>query len=244
LTACGQADVMVIPRVKLALFSTGDELRDAPAALGAGQIYDANRMVLAELLRSLPVDVDDLGIVPDDPPAIEATLAAAAADHDAVITSGGVSVGDADHVRGIIERLGSLEFWKIAIRPGKPFAYGRIGSCHLFGLPGNPVSAIVTFLLLVKPVLLQLAGARTHEPLRVAATLQTTIEHTAGRTEYQRGRYTMDAGGLAVSPTSDQSSNRLGSFYGANCLIEVPRDCGDLARHTPVTVLPFGGLLS
>jgi molybdopterin molybdotransferase len=160
-----------------------------------------------------------------------------------VITSGGVSVGDADHVKGVIERLGSLEFWKIAIRPGKPFAYGRIGSCHFFGLPGNPVSAIVTFLLLVKPVLLRLAGAQPHEPLRTAATLEQPIEHDPGRAEYQRGKYAMGSAGLTVTPTSDQSSNRIGSFYDANCLIEIPRECGDLARHTTVMVLPFTGLL-
>jgi molybdopterin molybdotransferase len=243
LTACGQIHAMVEPQVRLAVFSTGDELRDAPAVLGAGQIYDANRVVLAELLRSLPVVVDDLGIVPDDPTRIESTLATAAAHHDAVITSGGVSVGDADHVKGVIERLGSLEFWKIAIRPGKPFAYGRIGGCHFFGLPGNPVSAIVTFLLLVKPVLLRLAGARRHEPLRIAATLEQPIQHDAGRVEYQRGKYAMGSAGLTVTPTSDQSSNRIGSFYDANCLIEIPRECGDLARHTMVMVLPFAGLL-
>jgi molybdopterin molybdotransferase len=243
LTACGQTDVVVTPRVKLALFSTGDELRDAPAVLGAGQIYDANRVALAELLRPLPVDIEDLGIVPDDPSMIEATLATAAARHDAVITSGGVSVGDADHVKAVIERLGSLEFWKIAVRPGKPFAYGRIGNCHFFGLPGNPVSAIVTFLLLVKPVLLRLAGANSCQPLRVAAVLDQPIDHAAGRAEYQRGKYTMRTSGITVAPTSDQSSNRLGSFYDANCLIEIPRDCGDLARRTTVQVLPFAGLL-
>ena len=140
--------------------------------------------------------------------------------------------------------MGSLEFWKIAIKPGKPFAYGRIGTCHLFGLPGNPVSAIVTFLLLVKPVLLQLAGTPACEPLRVAAILQTAIEHTAGRAEYQRGRYTIGAAGLTVRPTSDQSSNRLGSFYDANCLIEIPREQGDLAHQATVKILPFAGLLS
>jgi molybdopterin molybdotransferase len=243
LSACGRIDVEVVPRVRLALFSTGDELRDAPATLVAGQIYDANRTVVAELLRTLPVEIDDLGIVPDDPDAIEATLATAAANHDAVITSGGVSVGDADHVKGVVERLGSLEFWKIAIRPGKPFAYGRIGNCRLFGLPGNPVSTIVTFLLLVKPVLLRLAGTREYAPLRMPATLLAGVQHEAGRAEYQRGHYTMQSDGIVVAPTSDQSSNRLGSFYGANCLIEIPRECGDLDRGTTVTVLPFEGLL-
>jgi molybdopterin molybdotransferase len=243
LSACGRTDAEVAPRLRLALFSTGDELRDAPATLGAGQIYDANRTVLAELLRTLPVEVDDLGIVPDDPGAIEATLATATANHDAVITSGGVSVGDADHVKGVVERLGSLEFWKIAIRPGKPFAYGRIGNCHLFGLPGNPVSTIVTFLLLVKPVLLRLAGACAYTPLRIPATLTTDVQHEAGRAEYQRGHYAIQSQGVAVAPTSDQSSNRLGSFYGANCLIEIPRESGNLHRGSTVTLLPFEGLL-
>jgi molybdopterin molybdotransferase len=244
LTACGERSVRVRPQIRLALFSTGDELRDVGTSLAVGQIYDANRFVLTRLLTPMAVTIDDLGILPDDPATIETTLAAAARTHDVVLTSGGVSVGDADHVRDVVARLGQIEFWKIAIKPGKPLAYGRIGHCHFFGLPGNPVSTIVTFLLLVKPMLAQLAGARHTPRLAVTATLDVAIAHEPGRTEYQRGIYSTHDGNIHVRTTSDQSSNRLGSFYGANCLIEVPRESHDLMCGDGVTILPLTGLLN
>lgn len=244
LTACGLTHVRVRPRVRLALFSTGDELRSAGDELGPGQIYDANRFVLQQLVRGTPIEIEDLGILPDDPKIIEATLHAAAMQHDVVMTSGGVSVGDADYVRDIVERLGRIEFWKIAIKPGKPLAYGRVGECHFFGLPGNPVSTIVTFLMLVKPILSTLSGVSHEPPLRVDATLSCDIAHEPGRVEYQRGTYSIDANGIFVAPTSDQSSNRIGSFRGANCLIEVPRVSGDLAKGESVSILPLTGLLA
>jgi molybdopterin molybdotransferase len=243
LTACGLTSVQVRPRIRLALFSTGDELRSAGDALRPGQIYDANRFVLQQLLRDAPVDIEDLGILPDDPQVIEATLKEAAARHDVVMTSGGVSVGDADYVRDIVERLGRIEFWKIAIKPGKPLAYGRIGHCHFFGLPGNPVSTIVTFLMLVKPILATLAGAQSELPLKVEAKLSCDIAHEPGRVEYQRGAYSIGTHGISVQPTSDQSSNRIGSFRGANCLIEVPRFSANVARGTSISILPLTGLL-
>jgi molybdopterin molybdotransferase len=244
LTACGLTNVRVRPRIRLALFSTGDELRSAGDALRPGQIYDANRFVLQQLLRGAPVAIEDLGILPDDPKIIEATLQTAAMQHDVVMTSGGVSVGDADYVRDIVERLGRIEFWKIAIKPGKPLAYGRIGDCHFFGLPGNPVSTIVTFLMLVKPILSTLSGVSHEPPLRVDATLNCNIAHESGRVEYQRGTYWIHTNGIFVEPTSDQSSNRIGSFRGANCLIEVPRVSGDLAKGESVSILPLTGLLA
>lgn len=244
LTACGLTTITVRRKIRLALFSTGDELRSAGDALQPGQIYDSNRFVLEQLLRDAPVDVDDLGVLPDDPNIIEATLRPAARDHDVIMTSGGVSVGDADYVRDIVARLGRIEFWKIAIKPGKPFAYGRIGDCHFFGLPGNPVSTIVTFLMLVQPTLAALAGARIDPPLTVSAALSVDIAHEPGRVDYQRGTYSANAAGdLIVQPTGDQSSNRIGSFRGANCLIEVPRTSGNLTRGSSVAILPFSGLL-
>jgi molybdopterin molybdotransferase len=245
LAACGLQTIAVRRRIRLALFSTGDELRSAGDTLQPGQIYDSNRFVLRQLLHGAPVEIEDLGILPDDPAIIERTLRTAAARYDVVMTSGGVSVGDADYVRDIVARLGRIEFWKIAIKPGKPLAYGRIGSCHFFGLPGNPVSTIVTFLMLVKPVLATLSGTRAEPPLRVAATLTADIVHEPGRVEYQRATYSHGAhNALQVQPTSDQSSNRIGSFHCANCLIEVPRTSGDLARGNTVDILPFAGLLS
>jgi molybdopterin molybdotransferase len=243
LTACGLTTIAVRRKIRLALFSTGDELRNAGEVLRPGQIYDANRFVLAQLLRGTPVDVDDLGILPDDPNVIEATLRTAAERHDVVMTSGGVSVGDADYVRDVVAQLGRIEFWKIAIKPGKPLAYGRVGDCHFFGLPGNPVSTIVTFLMLVKPVLATLAGTRIDPPLTVPATLTVDVAHEPGRVEYQRGAYSNHDGLLVVRPTSDQSSNRIGSFRDANCLIEVPRTSGNLTQGSVVAILPFNGLL-
>jgi molybdopterin molybdotransferase len=243
-TACGLTSIGVRAKLRVAIFSTGDELRSAGEPLQTGQIYDANRFVLQQLLRDAPVAVTDLGILPDDPSRIEATLRDAAARHDAVLTSGGVSVGDADYVRLIVERLGRIEFWKIAIKPGKPFAYGRIDDCHFFGLPGNPVSTIVTFLMLVKPILAQLAGASADVPTTIPARLGVDVAHDKGRVEYQRGTFANVDGRLVVEPTSDQSSNRIGSFRGANCLIEIPRESGNLACGSDVAILPLTGLLS
>src|SRR5262249_35114163 len=151
-----------------------------------------------------------------------ATLEAAAREHDAILTSGGVSVGDADFVRRALVRVGRLEFWKLALRPGKPLAYGTIGTCAFFGLPGNPVPTIVTSLLIVKPALHAPAGGRVLPTLRVAARATVAIEHEPGRAEYQRGTYTIADGNIDVRPTGDQGSNRIGSFEHANCLIELP----------------------
>ncbi len=243
LTACGLTRVDVRAKLRLAVFSTGDELRDPPAVLQPGQIYDANRFVLRQLLRDAPIEVTDLGILPDDPARIEAALRVAAEAHHVVVTSGGVSVGDADYVRAIVERLGRIEFWKIAIKPGKPLAYGRIGRCHFFGLPGNPVSTIVTFLLLVKPILAKLAGANEQAPIAIPARLAVDVAHEPGRVEYQRGSFRHQGDGLIVTPTSDQSSNRIGSFRGANCLIEIPRSSGDLRSGSAVAIIPLTDLL-
>ena len=166
LAACGIATVNVMRAVRVALFSTGDELQEAGSQLAPGGIFDANRVVLRALLDSLPVVVEDLGILPDEPELLRDALASAAERNDLILTSGGVSVGSADHVRDVVETIGKIEFWRLNLKPGKPLAYGSIGRAVFLGLPGNPVSAIVTFLLIAQPLVRALAGAGARAPLR------------------------------------------------------------------------------
>jgi molybdopterin molybdotransferase len=243
LSACGIQELAVTPRLRVSIFATGDELVEPGERLAPGQIYESNRQVLAELMSDLPVAIQDLGILPDDPEILRADLSSAAQCSDVILTSGGVSVGDADHIRPVVESIGRLEFWKLALKPGKPLAYGSIGDAAFFGLPGNPVSTIVTFLLVVKPALQSLSGMQPQPTLRLAAQLQSPIRHTVGRAEYQRGTLSHGANGATVASTGDQGSNRIGSFRNANCLIEIPKTEGDLEPGATVQVLPFSGLL-
>ena len=237
LTACGIARVEVKRRVRVAIFSTGDELMDVGKSLGPGQIYDSNRFALARLMADQPVELNDLGCLPDSPDAIRAALERAAASADMILTSGGVSVGDADYVRDIVEQIGRLAFYRIAMKPGKPLAVGRIGDADFFGLPGNPISTIVTFLLFVVPAIAVRAGGRHTPPLAFDAVLADRIAHSPGRREYQRGIAENAGGDLVVRSTGDQSSNRLATFDGANCLIRVPEDRGDLAAGETVSII-------
>ena len=212
------------------------------------------------MLQDLPLEITNLGILPDSAEATERALANAALSQDALITSGGVSVGDADFVRHAIEALGKLEFWRLNLRPGKPFAFGHISSpqqkmannqrnskCLIFGLPGNPVSTIVTLLLLVKPALWHMAGASAAELSMMRNVIQAPLaqptRHSLGRHEYQRGRLEYSQGLTRVHTTSDQSSNRLQSFNAANCLFLLPGDAAELAEGALVEVLPFSGLV-
>ena len=243
LTACGLDRVTVTRRPRVGIFSTGDELLEPGMTQGPGQIYDANRATLRGLLASLPVGVRDFGIVADDREAIRHTLEQARDTCDVVVTSGGVSVGDADWVRDVLESLGTLKLWRLNLKPGKPLAYGRLGQAAFFGLPGNPVSTIVTALLLLKPVLERMCGSPPRPPLHLPATLAHDLDHSPGREEFQRGRLTETESGWLVRATGDQSSNRLASFAEADCLIRVPKDRGDLPAGSTVRTLPFHGLL-
>ena len=240
LTACGIDRLEVKRRVDVAIFSTGDELVDTGKPLGPGQIYDSNRFALARLMSDQPVNLTDLGCLPDDPRAIRATLEQAAESADMVLTSGGVSVGDADYVRDIVEQIGRLEFYRIALKPGKPLAVERSATPTSSGLPGNPISTIVTFLLFVVPAIAVRSGGRHTPPLEFAAVLADDIDHSPGRREYQRGRAENAGGGLIVRSTGDQSSNRLATFDGANCLMRVPEDRGDLAAGETVSIVLLG----
>jgi len=243
IAACGisHIDVYELPRV--AVFSTGDELIEPGQALGSGQIFDSNRRTLAALLEALPVRVTNLGILPDNPALIESALKEAAADHDLLLTSGGVSVGDADYVKEIVSSLGALELWRMNLKPGKPLAYGRVGSTPFLGLPGNPVSTVVTFLLIGRPLLLRMAGTRPVAPLTETAILDAPLRHSPGREEYQRGIMRLENGDRHVEVSGDQSSNRMATFSGADCLIRIPKETGDLPTGSAVEVLPFYGLL-
>ncbi|MFP6796513.1 MAG: gephyrin-like molybdotransferase Glp [Pseudomonadales bacterium] len=240
LAACGVTHVPTVRRIRVALFSTGDELVDPGTPLGPGQIYDANRTALRELVSERPVEVLDLGALPDDPQAIKRALETASKTADLLVTSGGVSVGDADYVRAAVEQTGSLDFWKIALKPGKPLAVGRVGKALFFGLPGNPVSTIITYLLFVAPTIDRLCGVPDSAPYRLPAVLQGTIEHHRGRREYVRGIFQVDGNRVTVAPTGDQSSNRLATFANANCLIVVPEhiDGVEVGSAVDIVLLP------
>jgi molybdopterin molybdotransferase len=243
LSACGESRVRVVRRPRVSIFSTGDELREPGNPLEPGQIYDANRILLRRMLARLPVDVSDLGILPDDPDAIRSALTAAASQSDMMITSAGVSVGEADFVAQLVKEIGVLEVWRLLIKPGKPLAFGRLGDCLFFGLPGNPVSTVVTFLIVARQALLRLCGTTCHRPVEYSATLADKIYHKAGREEFQRGQLKQSSGNLIVHTTGDQGSNRLASFHAADCLIRIDKELGDLSPGTNVPVLPFEGLL-
>ena len=240
LAACGIATVRVARRIRVAVFSTGDELADAGAPLKMGQIYDSNRFALKSLLREKAVQVMDLGCVPDDRAQIRATLQEASAQADLVVTSGGVSVGDADFVKDVVAEVGEIAFWRVALKPGKPLAVGRIGKALFFGLPGNPVSTIVTYLLVVAPTVDLLAGEQPTPPLAMPATVLEPIVHAKGRREYMRGTARVEGGRLVVATTGDQGSNRLATFANANCLLVISEAVDGLQAGdtVPIILLP------
>lgn len=235
--ACGIEEVIVARRIRVGVFSTGDELAERGTPLEAGQIYDSNRFAIASLLREKAVETFDLGCIPDDPQMIADSLDKASKDTDLLLTSGGVSVGDADYVKQAVDRIGRIEFWNIALKPGKPLAIGRVGNALFFGLPGNPVSAIVTYLLFVAPTIDRLGGHEPAPPLTLAATMNGRVRHSAGRREYLRGTLQSFDGQLVVTPTGDQGSNRLATFVGANCLVVVDEDKRDVEDGESVDVI-------
>ena len=250
LASLGQAEVPVLRRLRVAFFSTGDELRSIGEPLDEGCVYDSNRYTLWGMLQRLGVDLIDMGVVRDDPVALEAAFRQAAQDADAVITSGGVSVGEADHTKQVMKTLGDVLFWRIAMRPGRPMAIGRISSgghdAILFGLPGNPVAVMVTFYAFVRAALLAMSGA-TPQPLPMLRAASTqAIRKKAGRTEYQRGIVTRSAdsaSGWQVEITGAQGSGILRSMSVANGLVVLGHEQGNVAAGELVDVLPFDGLV-
>ncbi|WP_088282076.1 gephyrin-like molybdotransferase Glp [Ideonella sp. A 288] len=248
LASLGQAEVAVFRRLRVAFFSTGDELRSIGEPLDEGCVYDSNRYTLHGMLQRLGVDLLDLGVVRDDPAALEAAFTEAAASADAVITSGGVSVGEADHTKQIMARLGEVLFWKIAMRPGRPMAIGRLGppgrEAMLFGLPGNPVAVMVTFYAFVRDALLAMSGA-TPEPVPVLrAVSEAGLRKKPGRTEYQRGIVSQAADGRwMVRITGAQGSGILRSMSEANGMVVLHHGQGHVAAGDLVDVIPFHGLV-
>jgi molybdopterin molybdotransferase len=245
IASLGIAEVSVYRRLRVAFFSTGDELVSIGSALGEGQIYDSNRYTLHGMLTRMGFDIIDMGVVRDDPVLLEQAFRDAAAAADVVITSGGVSVGEADFVKVLLNKLGEVVFWKIAMKPGRPLAYGRIGHAHFFGLPGNPVSVMVTFYQFVRDALLKLSGREPVEALptfRVPCT--STLKKAPGRTEFQRGILSRDAAGnLTVRVTGEQGSGILRSMSEANCFIILPTEQGHVTSGTLVEVQLLEGLV-
>ena len=255
LASLGQAEVPVRRRLRVAFFSTGDELRSIGEPLDAGCVYDSNRYTLWGMLTRLGVEVIDLGVVRDEPAALTEAFTHAAAAADAVITSGGVSVGEADYTKQIMRQLGEVLFWKIAMRPGRPMAIGRIGAgsaaggadghqAMLFGLPGNPVAVMVTFYAFVRDALLAMSGA-TPQPLPLLrAVSEAPLRKKPGRTEYQRGIVSpMPDGRWQVRITGAQGSGILRSMSQANGMVVLHHQQGDVAAGDLVDVIPFDGLI-
>ena len=234
--ACGISKIPVRPKVRVAIFSTGDELQDPDQTLKPGQIYDSNRRLLRHLLSKKPVDILDLGKLPDDADTIEAALSDAAPKANVVITTGGVSVGDADFVRPVVEKIGRLDFWNIALKPGKPLAVGSIGDTLFLGLPGNPVSTFVTYLLFVVPAIDRLSGCTGGTPYKLSAYLKNDVKHSVGRREYQRGVFSIENGEIVVQTIGDQGSNRLSSLSMANCLVVISEDVGSVCAGSRVEI--------
>ena len=244
IASLGIAQVQVRRRLRVAYFSTGDEILSLGDAPREGAIYDSNRYTVHGMLSRLGCEVIDLGVVRDEPALLEAAFRDAAGRADAIITSGGVSVGEADHTKAMMRKLGDVAFWRIAMRPGRPMAVGRLGDAVLFGLPGNPVAVMVTFLAFVRPALLQMMGARPQPPVHVRARSLEAMRKKAGRTEYQRGIVAPGADGRPeVRTTGSQGSGVLSSMVQANGLIVLHHDQGNVAVGDEVDVLPFEGAL-
>lgn len=248
LASLGLAQVRVLRRLRVAYFSTGDEILSPGEAPRDGAVYDSNRYTVCALLRRLGVEVIEGPPVHDDPAQLAAALTRAASAADVVITSGGVSTGDADHLCQQLQRLGEVAFWRIAMRPGRPMAVGRLvngqAGALLFGLPGNPVAAMVTLIALVRPALLQMMGCRARPQPLLRAACSETLYKRPGRTEYQRGIVSMAAdGSLQVRTTGHQGSGVLSSMLQANGLIVLHHDQSTVQTGDPVDVLMFDGAI-
>ncbi len=244
IASLGVAEVPVRRRLRVAFFSTGDELRSIGEALGPGQVYDSNRYTLHGMLSRLGVEIIDMGVVPDDPQSLEDAMRIAGESADAVISSGGVSVGEADFTREVMAKLGDVAFWTIGMRPGRPMAFGRVGKACYFGLPGNPVAVMVTFYFFAREALMRMMGATTIRLPYVRARSMSGIRKKPGRTEYQRGILEVGTdGSMQVRLTGGQGSGVLRSMSEANCIVVLHHDQDSVAAGEPVDCLAFDGLV-
>jgi len=248
LASLGFSQVCVRRKLKVAVFSTGDELvslaKHGDQALSPGQVFDSNRYTLCAMLQRLGVEVIDLGIVADTPEATREVFEKAASSADAVVSSGGASVSDADHVSRTLGELGDVTFWRLAMRPGRPLACGQVGDALFFGLPGNPVAVMVTFYQFVQPALRHMMGANVVEPLLFKARSTATLRKTPGRVEYQRGILEPgEDGGMVVHTTGKQGAGRISSMTRANCFIVLPPELSAVTEGDWVDVQPFEGLV-
>ena len=244
LASLGLGEVRVRRRLRVAFFSTGDELRSVGEALEEGQIYDSNRYTLHGMLTRLGVELLDLGVIRDTREAIRQAFTDAAAIADVVITSGGVSVGEADFVKQTLDELGQVDFWRIAMKPGKPLACGRIDKAVFFGLPGNPVSVMATFYQFVQPALRGMMGEIPGPFPTLRLPTETPLHKAPGRTDFQRGRLVHGADGQwRVNSTGLQGSHVLTSMSQADCFVILPAECSGVAAGELVEVQPFAGLI-
>lgn len=244
IASIGTAEVKVRRRLRVAILATGDELRSIGEPLAPGEIYDSNRYTLHGMLTRLDAEIVDMGVVRDRREEVRDALSEAATVADVIITSGGVSVGEADFVKDVLAEIGSVNFWKIAVKPGRPLAFGSIRDAVFFGLPGNPVSVMVTFYQFAQPALRTMMGQKDMQPKRIRVRCISRLTKQAGRMEFQRGIVEHDGDGeLIVRSTGLQGSGILNSMSQANCFIVLPTECAGIDPGTSVEVELFDGLV-
>ena len=239
LSSLGMKEINVVTKPIISFFSTGDELVSMDTKLSKGMIYDSNRYILYGLLKKFPVIIKDMGVVRDNEKTLIKKLRSCSQKSDIIITTGGVSVGDADYIKNALNKLGNINFWKIAIKPGRPLAYGKINKSHFFGLPGNPVSAVVTFQLFVTLAIEKLIGMKENKYIKLEAITVNNLSKKKGRVEYKRGFFSQVNNQNLVSVSSQQGSNILTSLSNANCYIRLDSNVSKVNKGDKVKVIPF-----
>lgn len=239
LASLGQANIQVYSKPSIGFFSTGDELVSVTKKIKKSQVYDSNRYLLHGLLQKFPIAIKDYGVVKDNLSSIEKKLRQAASECDLLITTGGVSVGDADFVKNALDKIGKVDFWKIAVKPGRPLAFGNIKKCMFFGLPGNPVSVVVTFNLFVQAAIRKITGQQYKNDLSLDAKLESDIKKRKGRKEFKRGILRNKNGKFFVKISGAQGSNILSTLKDANCYIELDENINKIKKGGYVRVIPF-----